>query len=291
MHSMTGHGRAQTQSEEWQITAEVHSVNRKQADVVVSLAREFSALEPKVRELVQTRMTRGRINVSLTIRKTGGHAAKPTLDREAAKAWLDEVRAFQTELGVGGEIRIQDLLAVPGVLGATGPSIDPEKLWEPLAATVETAMGDLLAMRAKEGRFLARDLLQRIKSMRDAVRRIRSRIPVSIEAYRENLRERIAAAGIAIPVDEERIAREVIFFADRSDVSEELTRLESHFAQFAQHLRSKEPVGRTLDFMTQEIGRELNTLGVKSNDAPIANEVVNCKSELERIREQVQNLE
>ncbi|PYL73588.1 MAG: YicC family protein, partial [Verrucomicrobia bacterium] len=150
---------------------------------------------------------------------------------------------------------------------------------------------DLIKMREREGRHLAKDLIHRLKAMRKKLKEIRVLHPDVIKRYRASLLDRIQKAGLPVASDDERLLKEISFFADRADVSEELTRLESHLAQFAHHLHRKEPVGRTLEFITQEIFRELNTLGAKANDAAISQRVVACKAELEKIREQVQNLE
>jgi uncharacterized protein (TIGR00255 family) len=146
-------------------------------------------------------------------------------------------------------------------------------------------------MREREGKHLAKDLIHRLKFMRAEIKSVRALFPEVVKRYRAALFERIEKAGLNVPLDDERLLKEVSLFADRSDVSEELTRLDSHLAQFAHHLRKNEPVGRTLEFMTQEISRELNTLGAKANDAAISQHVVACKAELEKIREQIQNLE
>ena len=146
-------------------------------------------------------------------------------------------------------------------------------------------------MREREGKNLAKDLIHRLKIVREALHKIRELHPEVLKKFRQSLQERIAKVGLEIPIDDERIVKEVIFFADKSDITEELTRLESHFTQFAHHLRKAEPVGRTLEFMTQEIGRELNTLGSKANDVEISQLVVTCKAEMEKIREQIQNIE
>jgi uncharacterized protein (TIGR00255 family) len=146
-------------------------------------------------------------------------------------------------------------------------------------------------MREREGKHLAKDLIHRLKTVRGCVRKIRVLQPGVLKRHRQSLHERIQKAGLELAVDDERLVKEVIFFADKSDISEELTRLESHFAQFAHHLRKNEPVGRTLEFMCQEIGREFNTLGAKANDVEISQLVVTCKAEMEKIREQIQNIE
>jgi uncharacterized protein (TIGR00255 family) len=170
-------------------------------------------------------------------------------------------------------------------------SVDADEAWPTVQRALTTALGELIKMREREGKHLAKDLIHRLKVLRQEIKAIRALYPEVVKKYRSALMERIQKAGLDLPVEDERLLKEVTIFADRSDISEELTRLESHLAQFAHHLRKNEPVGRTLEFITQEIFRELNTLGAKSNDAGISQHVVACKSELEKIREQIQNLE
>jgi uncharacterized protein (TIGR00255 family) len=177
------------------------------------------------------------------------------------------------------------------VLRAPEELISPEEAWPQIESALHEALKDLVKMREKEGKNLAKDLIKRLKLVRQWLRKIRLLHPSVVRKHRQTLHERIQRAGVDLPLDDERLTKEVIFFADKSDVSEELTRLDSHLAQFAHHLRKNEPVGRTLDFITQEIYREFNTLGAKANDAEISQLVVTCKGEMEKIREQIQNIE
>src|SRR5213079_2443376 len=183
------------------------------------------------------------------------------------------------------------ILQAPGVMRFPEEALNPENTWPAVEGALRAALADLIKMREREGRHLAKDLIHRLKAMRKKLKEIRVLHPDVIKRYRASLLDRIQKAGLPVASDDERLLKEISFFADRTDVSEELTRLESHLAQFAHHLRSKEPVERTLEFITQEIFRELNTLGAKANDASISQRVIACKAELEKIREQVQNLE
>jgi uncharacterized protein (TIGR00255 family) len=182
-------------------------------------------------------------------------------------------------------------LQAPGVMRAPEETMKAEEVWPAVEKALRLAVSELVKMREREGKHLAKDLIRRLKAMRKELKTIRTIHPDVVKKYRAALLDRIQKAGLPIQPDDERLVKEISFFADRADVSEELTRLESHLAQFAHHLRKNEPVGRTLEFITQEIFRELNTLGAKSNDAAISQHVVACKSELEKIREQIQNLE
>jgi uncharacterized protein (TIGR00255 family) len=201
------------------------------------------------------------------------------------------MRTLQKELSAPGEITIGTILQAPGVMRFSENSVDPEGAWPAIERALDTALAELIKMREREGKHLAKDLIHRLKIIRAEIKNVRSLFPEVVKKYRTALFERIEKAGLNLALDDERLLKEVSIFADRSDVSEELTRLDSHLAQFAHHLRKNEPVGRTLEFMTQEIFRELNTLGAKANDAVISQHVVACKAELEKIREQIQNLE
>ena len=263
MRSMTGYGRGQSAHNGTKFTVELNSVNRKQSDVTVNLPRELSVLEPGVRDVINAQVSRGRLNVIVAFHTTAGVSQKQALDVALAKTYFQAMSELQKELKAAGEISIETVLRAPGVL----------------------------RMQEREGKHLAKDLIKHLKVVRQSLRKIRQLHPAVVRKYRQLLHERIEKAGLDIAKDDERLMKEVVFFADKSDISEELTRLDSHLAQFAHNLRKTEPIGRTLDFMTQEIYRELNTLGAKANDVDISQLVVTCKAEMEKIREQIQNIE
>ena len=201
------------------------------------------------------------------------------------------MRELQAELGASGEVSIDSVLRAPGVVRVPEDQITPADAWPHVEAALKEALRNLISMREREGKHLAKDLIQRLKTVRECIRKIGKLHPNVVKKFRLTLHDRIQKAGIELPIDDDRLIKEIIFFADKSDISEELTRLDSHFAQFAHHLRKAEAVGRTLDFMTQEISREFNTLGSKANDVEISQIVVLCKAEMEKIREQIQNIE
>ena len=291
MRSMTGYGRGQSVRNGSKFTVELNSVNRKQSDVVVTLPRELAELEPRVRDVINTEVTRGRLNVVIACHHSGHGAEAPALDAKLARSYYRAMLDLQKELGAGGEVGIETILRAPGVLRSADAAPEPEDAWPQVESALKDALGDLVKMREREGKNLARDLIKRLKIVRAAVREVRKLQPAVVQRYRQTLHDRVQRAGIELPIDDERLVKEIIFFADKSDITEELTRLDSHFAQFAHHLRKDEAVGRTLEFMSQEIGREFNTLGAKANDVQISQLVVACKSEMEKIREQIQNIE
>ncbi len=288
---MTGYGRGETDHNGAKFSVELNSVNRKQNDIVVNLPRDLAELEPRIRQTINENISRGRTNVLVSYHDRANGMRKLALDTKLAQSYHEAMRALQKELNAPGEITIDTILQAPGVMRASEEMLKAEDVWPAVEKALRTALAELIKMREREGKHLAKDLIHRLKTMRKELKAIRAIHPDVVKKYRAALLERIQKSGLPIQTDDDRLVKEISFFADRADVSEELTRLESHLAQFAHHLRKNEPVGRTLEFITQEIFRELNTLGAKANDAGISQRVVACKAELEKIREQIQNLE
>jgi uncharacterized protein (TIGR00255 family) len=288
---MTGYGRGEVDRGGTKISVELNSVNRKQSDIVMNLPRDLTELEPRIRQTINEKMSRGRMNVLVTLQESANGTRQLALDTGLARSYHEAMLTLQKELSAPGEITIGTILQAPGVMRSPEHTIEATAAWPILEQALAAALAELIKMREREGKHLAKDLIHRLKVLRKEIKEIRALYPDVVKKYRSALLERIEKAGLNLPIEDERLLKEIAFFADRSDISEELTRLESHLAQFAHHLRKNEPVGRTLEFITQEIFRELNTLGAKSNDAAISQRVVSCKSELEKIREQIQNLE
>ena len=291
MRSMTGYGRAEADHAGRKFSVELNSVNRKQSDIVINLPRDLAELETRIRQTINENISRGRTNATVTFHSGPNGARNLALDAELARSYHEAMRALQKELNAPGEITISTILQAPGVMRLPEQAVDAEEAWPAIDRALRAALADLIKMREREGKHLAKDLIHRLKAIRRKLKEIRAFHPDVVKRYRAALIDRIQKAGLPIVSDDERLLKEISFFADRTDVSEELTRLESHLAQFAHHLRSKEPVGRTLEFIVQEMFRELNTLGAKANDAAISQRVIACKAELEKIREQTQNLE
>jgi uncharacterized protein (TIGR00255 family) len=291
MRSMTGYGRGEVDHAGVKFSVELNSVNRKQSDIVINLPRDLAELEPRIRQTINEKLSRGRTSVIVALQEGANGSRKLALDTALARSYHEAMRALQTELGAPGEITIGTILQAPGVMRFSEHNLTAEEAWPAVEDALSGALHDLIKMREREGRHLANDLGARLTTIRAAIREVGTLFPNVVTKYRAALHERISKAGLEIPLEDERLLKEVAIFADRSDVSEELTRLESHLTQFTDHLKKDEPVGRALEFITQEIFRELNTLGAKSNDAAISQHVVACKAELEKIREQIQNLE
>lgn len=291
MRSMTGYGRGECAKDGFKFTVELNSINRKQSDIVINLPKEFIELEPRIRDEINAHLSRGRINAVVAYHRARQGDGPVELDETLALAYLKAIQRLQKRTKLRGAVTLDTLLRVPGVLKSTEPTIDTEALWPSVEQALKRALGQLVKMREKEGGFLTIDLTGRLDALAAGVARIRQVAPSIVNHYREQLHARIKEAGLTVPLDDERLLKEVVLFADRCDITEELTRLESHFQQFRGCLTSTEPVGRTLDFLAQELNRELNTIGSKANAVEISQVVVRLKAELEKIREQVQNIE
>jgi uncharacterized protein (TIGR00255 family) len=293
MKSMTGYGRGECAQDGFKITVELSSVNRKQAEVSVTLPREAEMLEAQVRDAIHRRVARGRVNARVSLHAAEGKlSARKHINAALAKDYAAEFARLAKSLKISGDVTLDQVLRAPGVFHTDEELAGTEDLLPAVEKAFNKALAALVNMREREGAHLAKDLSARIGIMRSAVDKIQKQAPQTAENYRQNLLTRIKGAGLEnIAPDDERLLKEIVLFADRSDISEELTRLQSHFQQFADCAKSKDPVGRTLDFLAQEMNREINTIGSKANDAVISREVVTLKTELERFREQAQNVE
>lgn len=288
---MTGYGRGEHSQEGLRVTVELRSVNRKQAEVQTRLPRELDALETRIREEINRTVSRGRVECQVVLERPETRTGA-AIDRTVAAAYAVELKSLALELGLTGGVSVEALLRCPGVVDARETSLDPETAWPWVEPAFRRAVTAFNAMRDREGTAMCSDLTGRIDGLRAGVGRIRTHAPEVQRRFREQLLQRIRAAGLeGVAADDERVLKEVVFFADRSDISEELARLDSHFVQFEDCARASEPVGRKLDFLAQEMNREVNTIGSKANDALISSDVVLLKTELERFREQAQNVE
>lgn len=290
---MTGYGRGDCSQNGFKITVELSSVNRKQSEIAVALPREMEMLEAQIRDRINRYIARGRLNVRVGLH-TGASklSARMHLNVPLAKAYARELSRLSRQLRLPGPVTLEHLARAPGVFQTDEQIVEEEDFWPAVEKALKKALVALVKMREREGAHLAQDLARRIATMRRATSRIETHAPAVARRYREQLLERIKSAGFELPAqDDDRLLKEVVYFADRSDISEELTRLQSHFRQFEDCRRSREPIGRTLDFLAQEMNREINTIGSKANDSRISREVVTLKAEVEKFREQAQNVE
>lgn len=274
------------------ITVECASVNRKGIEIAVALPKPLLTLEPRIREEVQRAVRRGRINITVSLENGGAGSEQGIIDRAAARRALQELRELRDELSLSGEIPLELLLRSPGVIKNPAEEVlMPEEVWPIVQAALSQALERLSAMRRKEGAHLVADLLKRVRLLESAAKAIRGRVPSVLRGRRDHLKQRLEELGSPVQANDPSLARELALMAERSDITEELTRLESHFVQCREALDGSEPAGRTLDYLAQEMFREFNTLGNKAGDATISRRVVQSKAELDRIREQVANLE
>jgi uncharacterized protein (TIGR00255 family) len=288
MKSMTGHGRGTATANGLRVVAECFSVNRRQGEVALAASRELAWIEPRVREEVLKRISRGKVQVSLAVERSS-QSAPVFIDRRRAAEFLSEAQSLQKELKLGGVISLETILAAPGVLHTD--DVTGRELWPLVSRALGVALDGLLAMRVREGAYLKKELARGVAGMTALVRRVRLLAPRVPKRQREMLLRRLQSARLPADVLDPRIAAEIAIFAERCDITEELARLESHLAQFREHLESDGPVGRTLEFLAQEMGREWNTAGAKANDAKISLLVVEAKAKLDRVREQLANVE
>jgi uncharacterized protein (TIGR00255 family) len=289
---MTGYGRGDAGKDGFKFTVELNSINRKQSDISINLPKELIELESRIRDEINAHLSRGRINVVVAFHRSNAKAEDQVeLDMGLAKAFHRAIQKLQKEIKLNGSLTLDTILRAPGVMKLAETTVDAESVWPHVEAALRKAIGGLVKMREKEGKFLANDLSERLSLLEGGLELIRKTAPEIITRYREQLHARIKEAGLDVSLDDERLVKEVVFFADRADISEEITRLSSHLKQFRDCLKSNEPVGRTLDFLAQEMGREINTIGSKANAAKISQQVVKMKAELEKIREQIQNIE
>lgn len=287
---MTGFGAGEVPFGRGRLGVEIRAVNHRFLDVRVRVSRELSDLAGFVEQVSREKLSRGRYEV--TVRVDGADLDLPSLDRQRAKAAYAAICALRDEVSPGADVPLSILSAVPDLF-ASSAEHQVDQLRDATRTAFAAAVASLDEMRLREGDALKRDLSTRLARVRQLGRDISSRSPEVLEIHRKRLRERAERirASVELDVNAARLEQEVALFAERSDICEELTRLESHCAQFESSLSGDEAVGRRLDFLLQEMARETNTVGAKSPDVQIAHAVVEVKVEIERMREQVQNVE
>jgi len=288
--SMTGFGRGAAAVGSRRVDVELSSVNRKQFDLTLALPRELATLEARASALVRQRIVRGHVRGS--VRLHGLPEAAAVMQPELAREQIEALRKMADALGLADDLSASALLRLPWpVFQSESDPGDGELLWQALAGALEQALDELLAMRQREGAALVADLAGRLQRLEEMVPPLQARAPLVVEDYRATLLKRLQEIPLPFAADDPALLRELALFADRCDISEELTRLGSHFTQVRELLAADGPCGRALDFLCQELFREINTIGSKANDAALARIVIGFKAELEAFREQVQNIE
>jgi uncharacterized protein (TIGR00255 family) len=291
IRSMTGYGKKDGTAHESGVTVEIRSVNHRFLEVAVRVPRSLTQLEEQIRKIVQQRCLRGRVDVSVSVHNSAGGLKTVQIDQTLAKQYHSALKKLQKTLGLRGAIDISILAGFRDIVSLSDQPVDSDQVAKTILRVLSGALTDLERMRRREGEMLAKDLVTHLDAIRTAKAAVAQKAPrLALEAF-ERMKGRVQSLLQGDVPDQARLQQELALFADRSDISEELVRLESHMLQFDQTLQRKESVGKTLEFLLQEMGREVNTIGSKANDADIAALVVRMKAELEKLREQVQNVE
>lgn len=290
MHSMTGYGRCQIERDGRTMTVEVKSVNHRFLDTSYRLARHLMFLDDVVRKGVSARLARGHVDVFVNYENHREDAREIRVDTALAVAYQRAMSELSGALGIEANLSLQEYARMPDVLTVQESAEDQDAVRELFEEALSGALDALIVMRAQEGENMKRDILDKIARIEEIREAVAARAPMVVEDYRIRLKERIAAMTEG-EIDEARLLTEIAVFADRAAIDEELVRLFSHTAQIRKMVEMAEPVGRKLDFLVQELNREVNTIGSKAMDAQIAQYVVQAKGEIEKLREQVQNIE
>lgn len=291
VYSMTGYGRASQTLEGKEITVELRSVNHRFFECSVRVPRNYGYLEEKLRAYCKERISRGKLDVSVSLAATAGAGLRVEANRELAAAYVKELRATGAPLGMKDDLSLSTLLQLPDLFSVRREEEDEEQIWALVQQVAEQALSQFMGMRRTEGANLREDLLANIAQIDDCRRQIEERSPQINEQYRQRLVRRMEEVLGQAGVEEQRILTEAAIFAEKTAVDEETVRLSSHIAQFREILEREEPVGRSLEFLLQEFHREANTIGSKVQDVQAARIVVEIKGAIERIREQIQNIE
>lgn len=291
LRSMTGYGRGHQVVGNYDITVEVKSVNHRYFEFSSRIPKAYQFLEEKIKTAVQNGCSRGKVEASVSIQLIGGGENEVTLNVDITRGYLAALRSSAGELDLLDDLRLSDLVQFPDIFTVRKRELDPEEMWEAVRGVAEEAVNSFVRMREREGRQLKEDLVGRLENIAGTLSFIEERAPVLKEEYYNRLYQKITELLADKNIDETRLVTEAAIFADRVAIDEETVRLRSHLKQFAELLETDQPVGRKLDFLVQEMNRETNTIGSKCQDVDITRRVVDIKSEIEKIREQIQNLE
>lgn len=288
--SMTGYGRGQAQVDGLSFSVEMKAVNHRYGDVNIKSPRLLAPLESEIKKQVLAVLKRGKIDVFISQENTDQLAIKPIVDKQVTSAYIEAFKNLKEFSGLPGEISLEFLAAQKDVLVLKAVEFDQDTLWNCLSQAIKSALISIQEMRQKEGAATQIDMEDRLVLISQSIGVIEQSAALVPIEWQQKLRDRLARLE-ENGGDPQRVAQEIAIFADRCDISEEITRLNSHLGQFHDLLQQENPVGRQLDFLVQELNREANTMGSKSNDATLTRHVVALKAELEKIREQVQNIE
>ena len=288
---MTGFGKADFRAKAIKITVEISSVNNRYLEITPRLPRHFFTLEPKIRELIKPQISRGKINLYVGYEEGDVTLSKYSINHEAATSYFKQLSKLKKELKIKGDITVNDLISFPELSRPDNGEIDEKKIWNVLEKVLKTAISNLVKMRQKEGQALALDMKKRVSILTNTIKKVQKLSKQSVINYRDRLNKRVLELLENSLPDNVRIEEEIALLAERSDISEECTRFKSHLDQYLSSLKEKNAVGKKLNFILQELNREANTVASKCADINIAKEVIIIKEEIEKLREQVQNIE
>lgn len=291
MKSMTGYGRARETSNEREIVVELRAVNHRYLDVNVKAPRGYGFLEEAIKKLAASKISRGKVDIYINVTDLAAQETTITLNHELAQSYFDALVELRDALHLHDDISVMSIAKMPDVLVSQRVEVDAEALTASVSEVFNEAVKQFDEMREIEGEKLASDVRNRMNTIKEIVQQIEIRSPERVIAYREKLEKRMNEILADSTVDEQRILTEAAIFADKTAVDEETVRLRSHLDQLDTMLKDSNPVGRKLDFLVQEMNREANTIGSKANDSILANHVISLKAEIEKIREQIQNIE
>jgi uncharacterized protein (TIGR00255 family) len=291
LKSMTAYGSAESLKDSLEFIVEIRSGNYRYREIVLKLPQSLQPFEEKVRSIVSSTVKRGRIEVSIQIKDNGNRGLKLELNRPLVKAYIQVFKELNEELECKQRIDPSFFSQLKDIIITKQDSIDIENVWPDLEDVINKAVRSMESMRINEGRALEKDFLERLNRITRYIDEIRARTTVIVESYRDKLRQRINKLIKNIEINEDRLIQEVALIADRSDITEELIRVESHLEQFRNFINQDDVIGRRLDFLLQEINREVNTMGSKAADSLVSQLAVEIKAELEKLREQIQNVE
>lgn len=289
--SMTGYGRGQQIIDGREITVEIKSVNHRYFEFSARVPRAYGYLEEKLKSFVQGKVSRGKVDVGVTIFNIEGKDAQIEVNQSIAVGYIDALRKANETIGLTDDLALSQLIRLPDIFNVIKTTEDEEVIWNLVKVVAEEAVNNFVAMRETEGQKMKDDIKSRLSYISELVAKVENRSPMVTEAYRERLYNKISEILNDKKIDEQRILTEAAIFSEKTAVDEETVRLKSHIHQFTELLESKESVGRKLDFLIQEFNRESNTIGSKAQDVEITRIVVELKSEIEKIREQIQNIE
>ena len=289
--SMTGYGRAETSSGDMKFVVEAKSVNSRFLEAVARLPKKLQPLESKIKSIVSSRLKRGRVELFVNMTGSVDNVLSLELNKPLAKTYYTVFQELNNEFGSRQPVELSFLYNIKDMFITKQDSFDFEKIWPDLSGVVEKVLSELETMRINEGNAIEKEFSERIAKIEIYLDEIKAGMKESVEGYRDKLIQKITRLIASVEINEDRLMQEVAFMADRSDITEELTRIDSHIDQFRNYMAIGEPVGRRLDFLLQEMNREVNTIGSKASDSSISQITVEVKAELEKLKEQVQNIE